>query len=333
MKLLFLLESTGLDDYFLYTKALVEDLSGDGYEPSIVFTTNGAPSDHTYQLVKDHVVHHLTKLCFTSGDSGYAERLANHIARYEYDFLVVMKNDYGFLVSDVYDKIEGSQPRLVFFGSECCRGVTRAAEELADCDPIWVANSEMVAKHSLSNYDVQIINGPAVQPEDTGADIRAEFGIPKHIKVLGYWGNVDIVKWDEVLEAARRMKCLVLVAGTGDRIETLAQTKFVKVVPATPHCRGDWYRAVDCFIYPVSMSGFPMLVLEAALCNCPVAMTPVSDMYKVCRDEFGFFDYKPEKIIGAVAAACRLDRDAVRESIAAKFSGSKFLSDWQILLS
>lgn len=333
MKILILLESTQNNDNFLYMKALADALAADGYEPKIVFTTAGCPADHTYQLVKDHVVHHLTKLCFTSGDAGYAERLANHIARYEYDFLVVTKNDYGFLVSDVYDKIDGSQPRLVFFGSECCRGVTRAAEELADCDPIWVANSEMVAKHSLAKYDVQIINGPAVQPEDTGADIRAEFGIPKHIKVLGYWGNVDIVKWDEVLEAARRMKCLVLVAGTGDRIETLAQTKFVKVVPATPHCRGDWYRAVDCFIYPVSMSGFPMLVLEAALCNCPVAMTPVSDMYKVCRDEFGFFDYKPEKIIGAVAAACRLDRDAVRESIAAKFSGSKFLSDWQILLS
>ena len=45
MKILFLSETTQCDDRFLYLKALVEALADNDYEPTIIFTTSGAPSD------------------------------------------------------------------------------------------------------------------------------------------------------------------------------------------------------------------------------------------------------------------------------------------------
>lgn len=333
MKLLFLLESTGLDDYFMYTKALVEDLSGDGYEPSIVFTTNGAPSDHTYQLVKENVVHHFSKLCFRSADPDYLDRLAKHINKHQYDFLVVCQATYHrFSVAALYELLE-HKPRLIFVGKECSQAVTQAAAEVAHLNPLWVAVAQNVASRFMADYDVQVIYGPAVVPDSTEADIRAEFGLRQDVKVVGYVGNVDVVNWEPVLEACRRMRCLLLVAGSGDNVPKLSGIKGVKVVPAIPQCRADWYRAFDVFLYPVRGSGFPMLPLEAALAGCPVALTPVSDMYQLCKDEFGFFGYKPEEVIKAVQFASGRDREAVRVAIGERFSRESFLTGWQMLLS
>lgn len=333
MKLLFLLESTGLDDYFLYTKALVEDLSGDGYEPSIVFTTHGAPSDHTYQLVKDHVLHQWTKLPFRSADPDYLDRLAKHINKHQYDFLVICQATYHrFSVAALYELLE-HKPRLIFVGKECSQSVTESAKQIDNINPLWVAVAQNVASRFMADYDVQVIYGPAVVPEDTGADIRAEFGIRGDVKVVGYVGNVDVVNWEPVLEACRRMRCLLLVAGTGDNVPKLSGIKGVKVVPAIPQCLADWYQAFDVFLYPIRGSGFPMLVLEAAVSGCPVATTPVSDIYQLCKDEFGFFKFDPKEIIGGVRVAASRDMERVSGVIRERFSREKFLSGWQILLS
>ena len=339
MKLLFLLESTLLDDYFLYVKALVDALADDGYEPKIAFTTRGTPSDHTYQLVKDHVVHHLTKLCFRSADVGYMDRLAGHINRTGYDFVIISQavfpgnQNQPVVISQLYGMLE-HKPRLIFMGNQCSQGVTQAAADLADLDPLWVAVSQNVATRFMPEYDVQVIYGPAVQPEANGVDIRAEFGIRPGAKMLGYIGDVDMANWEPVIEAVKRMKCGLLIAGTGDRIAQLAEMKGpVRIVPAVPHIRADWYRAFDVFVYPVKAAGFPMLPLEAALCGCPVAMSPVSDTYQLLHDKFGFFGFNAEAVVKAVQQVSSYDREAVKKFVGEEFSRDRFLSGWQILLS
>ena len=333
LKLLFLLESTAVNDEVLYLKAAMDLLAGDGYEVTLVFTSRGTPSDHTYQLVKNHVVHHLSRLCFREEDDGYTERLARHIDKYQYDCLVATQSRYGRLeIAALYGMLE-HKPRLVFVGSHCSQAVTQSASEIAALQPSWVAMSQNVATRFMPEYDVQVIYGPALVPEDTGADIRAEFGIKPEARLLGYIGNVDMVKWDVVIEAVKRMQCGLLVAGAGDRIQQLSEIHgLVKVVPAIPHCRGDWYRAMNCLILPVRSSAFPMLAMEAAMTGCPVAMTPVSDMYQMGQGQFGFFGFRPEEIIAGVREAFS-HRHTVGAFVGEKFSQDRFLSDWHILLS
>lgn len=340
MKLLFLLDSTAFNDYYLYVKALCEALAGDGYEPKIAFLTDGTPADHTYQLVKPFVVGNKTKLCFRSRDPEYAERLAGHIERGNYDFVIVSQavftgtDIHPVCVKDVFEQIS-KPPRLVFVGSKCCQSVEQSCKELESLNPIWCAVSELVAKKFMPNFDVQVIYGPAVLTEGSGVDIRAEFGVKKDAKLLGFMGDVDGVNWEPVIEAARRMQCLLLIAGTGDKVAMLSEVgRFVKVVPGIPQSeRADWYKAFDCFIYPVRASGFPMLPLEAALCRCPVAMTPVSDTYQLLQGKFGFFDWQPERVIQAVQEACAADLDKNKSEVREQFSLDRFLSGWHLLLS
>jgi glycosyltransferase involved in cell wall biosynthesis len=318
----------------------VESLAEDGYDPKIVFTTRGTPSDHTYQLLKEFMVHHLTKLCFRSTDPGYTDRLAGHIDRTGYDFVVVNQSVFQgtdvqpVVMKNVYGMLE-HKPRLIFVGSQCSPSVSQAAADLAEFNPRWTAVSQNVATRFMGDYDVQVVYGPAVMPEASGVDIRAEFGINPGAKVLGYIGDVDMVNWEPVIEAAKRMRCGLVIAGTGDRVSQLLEVKGnVRVVPMIPQkLRGDWYRAFDCFIYPVRASGFPMLPLEAALAGCPVAMTPVSDAYQLLQDNFGFFAPRPEEIIKAVQEAVGKDKEHNKREIRERFSRESFLSGWHVLLA
>lgn len=334
MKVLFLLETTRCDDRFLYLKPLLEDLSGAGYEPSLVFTTIGAPSDHTYQLVKKYVVHHLTRLCFESENDNYVERLARHIDKAEYDYVVVSQSDFpGFTVAGLYGLLQ-HQPRLAYLGAECSDHVTRDCRKLEDLQPKWVSVAELVAERFMADWDVQVIHGPAVSPETLGVDIRVEFGIPDHIKMLGFIGNVDDALLDVVFEACKRMNCGLLIAGTGDTTTALENMRgAIKVVPSIPQCRGDWYQAVDVFIYPVRWSGFPMFPLEAALCGKPVAMTPVSDMARMSGERFGFFTRDASSVVNAVRTAMRTNTEDNKQWVAETFSRERFLTDWLTLLS
>lgn len=333
MKLLLLLENTQCNDEFLYSKALLEVLAKDGYEVSLVFISGGTPSDHTYQLVKQYVVHRFTKLCFRSLDDDYVQRLAAHIDKHEYDAIITYQAVFpGVTVAGVYELIE-HKPKLVFVGSKCSDTTTQAAAQVAHLSPTWGAFSELVAKNFMAAYDAQVVYGPAVEPEALGVDVRAEFGIRKDARLVGYIGDVDNVNIEPVIEACKRMECGLLIAGTGSRITQLSAVKGnLRVVPTIPQYRADWYHAIDCFIYPVRNAGFPMLPLEAAMCNCPVAMTPVSDMANQLGNEFGFFVWDPVKIIEAVRKAVGSDNDHTRQVVAEMFSRERFLTSWHLLL-
>jgi len=332
MKILFLSETTQCDDRFLYLKALVEALADNDYEPTIIFTTSGAPSDHTYQLVKKHVVHHLSKLSFESENGDYLGKLVRHIEKHEYDFLVVSQERFpGFSVTGLFSLLQ-HKPRLVYLGADCSDKVTQDCRLLAPLEPVFVAVSQMVAERFMSDYEVQIIHGPAIAPDTLGVDIRAEFGIPKNTKLLGYIGNVDHAILDVVIEACKRMRCGLLVAGVGDTVAALdAMGGPVKVVPALPQCRGDWYHAVDVFLYPVKWSGFPMLPLEAAMCGKPVAMTPVSDLPRMAGERFGFFVRDASSVVNAVKTAVMGDVASNKAWVAETFSREQFLTKWQIV--
>lgn len=336
MKILFLLESTRCDDAFLYTKALVEALSADGYEPKIAFTTGGTPSDHTYQLVKAFVVHHLTKLCFRSGDPDYTERLANHVSSNGYDFLVVSQSAFGsppVKVTSAYELME-HKPQLVFLAQQCSGAVSQAAEALAPLSPRWVSVSQNTATRFLSDYDVQVIYGPAVEAECLGVDIKTEYRIPTAAKVLGYIGNLDDCFVEIMLEVSRRLQAFLLIAGTGGRVSSLAEMSGpMRVIPAIPNYRGDWYKAMNCFLYPVRSGGFPMFPVEAAMAGVPVAMTPVSDFYQLMGDRMGFGGPNADQMVKAVISTGRIDTASCKSYLQDRFSPERFLSDWQMLLS
>lgn len=337
MKILFLVESTEMSDSYLYLKAVVEALAADDYDCKIAFTTRGTPADHTYQLLKPYTVHHLTKLEFRSTDIGYTERLAGHVNRTQYDYIVVTQSVFPgtdttpVTIPRLYSMLEHF-PKLIFLGMQCSPSVTQAAKDVANLEPAWAAVSQNVATRFMADYDVQVIYGPALRPGGDGTDIRKEFGIRPETKVIGYMGNVDVVNWEPVLEAVRRMNVLLLMAGTGDRLPYLSGSH-VKVVPTIPQQqRADWFKAFDCFIYPVTGSGFPMLCLEAAMCNCPVAMTPVSDAYQLLQGRFGFFSFRVEEIVKSIQESVRVNADQNRIEIGEQFSQEKFLSGWHVLL-
>lgn len=339
MKLLFLLENTNLDNRFAYTRAVVKALAADGHEPKIAFTTGGTPADHAYQLMKDHVVHPMSQLCFHSTDAGYVGRLARHLEKYEYDALVVGQSAFvgtasnPVRISDVFETME-KRPRLIFVGHDCSASVSQSVKEIAHLEPSYVAVSQNVASRFMPEVETQVIYGPAVEPEALGADIRDEFGISKTMKIIGYFGNVDEINVDLLLEAAKRLKCGVLVAGTGERIPYLSGVNGpVKVVPAMPMYRGDWFKAIDCFVYPVRSSGFPMIALEAMMAGCPVAMTPVSDMYQLLGGKGHFFGMSVEEMVKAIAGAVKSDTMALKQFAGETFTVERMLSDWNLLLS
>ena len=334
MKILFLLENTQYSDEFGYTKALVEVLAHDGYEPSICFTTSGTNGDWNYQLVKDYVVHHLTKLHFQSGDEGYAGRLARHIDKFKYDAVVVSQSSFGGVdMVEVFRQLE-TRPRLVFVGHKCNDTTARSAKALSVLDHLWVATSQNVATRFMAEYETAVIYGPAVKPESTGCKIREQFNVRPEARIIGYIGNVDEVNVDLMLEVCKRLSAGLLIAGTGKSIARVAErTGPIKVFPNMPQCRQEWFEAMDCFLYPVGGAGFPMLPLEAALCGCPVAMTPVGDMYQLLKGKFQFAGLKSDDLVKAVQGAVRTDVESVGRYVEETFSVEKLLSGWQVLLS
>jgi hypothetical protein len=288
-------------------------------------------------LVKKYVVSHLAKLHFRSGDQDYAERLAKHISNNGYEAVVVSQSRYGdahgVSINQVWEQLE-EKPRLIFLGQQCSAGVTQSANDLQAYDPKWAAVSELVAMRFMPERDVQVIYGPAVEAESQGVDIRKEFGVPDNAKLLGFIGNTDEVFVEQMLEVVKRFHCLLLIAGCGGRVSSISSMGGpVKVVPSIPNLRGDWYRAFDCFFYPVRASGFPMFVLEAGLSGCHVAMTPVSDCLKIGEGRWGFGGKDVDSLCEAVRKATTYDADATRDYLLDRFALDHFLSDWHQLLS
>ena len=331
MKILFLLENTNNNDEFRYTRALVDALAQDGYEPSICFTTSGTKWDYAYQLVKPLCVHHKTNIAFASREDGYTERLARHIDKTGYGAIIVSQAAFpNCNVAEVFGLLE-TRPRLIFVGHQPTEQTTKAVQSLKHLEPAWVAVSQNIATRFMPEVEAQIIYGPAVKPASTGCNIREQFNIRPEARVIGFIGNSDDIPVDLMLETARRFKAGLLIAGTGTGIARLSEHGNVRAFASLPECREDWYKAFDVFLYPVLRAGFPTLPLEAALCGCPVAMTPVADMFQLCEGKFQFSNLSVDNMVKAVAGAVNTDVESVSRFVGETFSVEKMLSGWQVL--
>jgi glycosyltransferase involved in cell wall biosynthesis len=238
-------------------------------------------------------------------------------------------------MTDLYNLLKG-EPKLFFIGHYCSKVTVQSCEELAPLKPTWIAVSTRVAQVVMPDYDPLIIHGCAEVPTSLQVNIRDEFGVSKDSRVIGFIGSVDDIDPSLLVEVSRRLKARLLIAGTGGNITKLSETETgpVKVVPTIPMNREDWYKAFDVFVYPVLNPGFTSLPLEALLCGCPVAMTPVSDMFNFCKDWMSFFHPGeiPTQITQAVIAAAGSNVSASREFVLKEFSPEKMASGWALSL-
>ena len=327
MNILFLLEDTTPNDEFRYVQTLINNIQG--HTTQVAFVDGGAPADLPYQLLKDNVVN---KISFKAAKPGYVKTLSSHLN--SVDVVVTSRSVFGkHKLSDVLSACT-TVPKLVFVGHECSPVVTQQADALLDHSPTYVAVSNIVKERVMKPFAPQVIYGAAVMPQSSDTDIRKHYGINPKMKLFGYIGNLDLIDTDIVVEAVRRLNGGLFFCGTGQKLSALSQVKGpVKVLPIMPEARADWYRAFDCFLYPVRGAGFPTLPLESILCGCPVAMTPVSDFYSMFKGRIAFHGLRTNELVDAVERTLSIEWKQTAAVVGKEFGVGRMVEAWGQLLS
>ena len=137
---------------------------------------------------------------------------------------------------------------------------------------------------------VYIPNGVASLPEGDGAAVRAEFGIPAEVPLIGSVGHLRTEKAFEVLiEAAARLRerspgAAVLIAGEGPEREMLEALRSRLGLEGAVHLPGarsdvpDVLAALDVAVCCSDFEGGPLSVMEYMGAGLPVVATDVGGL-------------------------------------------------------
>lgn len=175
------------------------------------------------------------------------------------------------------------------------------------------------------------VDGERFRPRPTRAEIRDELGVDRHSRVIVMVSRLLRTKGVlELAELARRLRSsrsevtVVLIGGReGVELGGLTQAEEQQleqsvrwIGPRTDVER--WLAGADLLVHPsYYREGIPRIVVEAALCGCPVVATDIPGTREVVRDgETGWLvpARDSERFFSAVQAALGRPEEAGRRA-------------------
>ncbi len=202
---------------------------------------------------------------------------------------------------------------------------------------------------------IVIPNGVSVSDFDrpgTGAELRAEFGLPETCCLAGAMGRLTHQKGFDVLLQAlhilHRPQLRLLVAGAGpDRLKLARlseelglarQVQFVGYYRRAAH----FLAGLDLFVHPARLEGMPNAVMQAMASALPVVATAVDGTRELIEDGVHGWQVQPDDA-GALAQAiahaldhpeeARRRGQQARARIRLAFSPEAHLNNWENVLN
>ena len=188
------------------------------------------------------------------------------------------------------------------------------AEGLAGPDKLTV-----LLNGTVEGVDAEGMFNPARMPSDTRDVVRAEYGIPRDARVVGFVGRLAHDKgMTELTEAWKVLRkqyadLHLLVVGPPEPNDPPTEEVEQQLrADERAHPTGEvenasmprFYRAMDLLVLPTYREGYGMVLLEAAALELPVVVSRIPGCVDVVRDgETGTM--VPVRDAGAVAEAVR----------------------------
>lgn len=301
MRILLLGRSSNAGGGPAWAANLIRGLSERGHSCRIIFTRIGTRSNFMHKRLANagFVVE---PLCYRYPQQDYPGDLATFIQSWRPDRLLIDNRERMAEVFPFCECLRTRDTKVVFINH--CQGTPVSL--LQELSPyLWkiICVSERSAR-PLAQFNPVVIRNAVYPPPGRGEDVRAKFGIPQEVFLVGYLGRFDSNKAGRngqdprhiLFDALQGNEHWLLLAGKGapsppPELEASAKDR-IRVWGAEVEFIADWYRVLDVYMLPSKDEGFPLAPLEALLCGCRVAMTRTSDF----EDLFGesaiaFFDH------------------------------------------
>jgi glycosyltransferase involved in cell wall biosynthesis len=185
-----------------------------------------------------------------------------------------------------------------------------------------------------------------------GTILRAEFGLPPIIKIIGSLGRLHPQKgYDVLIEAFSFLNdedIFLIIAGVGDEKGALTEQAQGLSISDRVHFSGhirdvpSFLYSLDLYVQPSRNEGMPLAVLEAMAASRPIVASAVDGICELIQDGVHGWLVPPQdpKILANNITAALYDRQesvkrgqAARQRVIQQFTLQKMIDRWDSLIS
>jgi len=294
MKTLFITPSATAGGGQRWNEIMITAFAKRGIHPYVIFSRFGTPGNIFYHRLQEFVV---KDLCFKRNNVKFPQDVATFIDDNDIDYIFVEVDERLREIFENSRRLQQGKARIIMVchTMDCPLDINIIPNKDIVYKFISVSN-KIANRLKQANVETLTIQNSVPAPPMAGINIRSLCGIPNDAFVIGYIGRIDINKGiDTILETCIKHDLWCIIAGQGPHVSTLLQIaqkhSKIKIMPVEIGFPGDWYRAMNVFILPSKMEGFPLSPMEALLCNTSVSMTPTSDYPEIFGKAVRFFPH------------------------------------------
>ncbi|HYR26334.1 MAG TPA: glycosyltransferase family 4 protein [Aquabacterium sp.] len=304
MRILHLLSSTGFHGAEAMTAELVRQQARLGQEVHVAAFDGGTPGQvEVLEAVADAVAGTVRLPCTGPWDRRTLQALDRYVAAHAIELVHSHKYKTTFyalpgrwagryhLVTTYHNWLTHT-PALKLYAALDQRLARFNDAAVAVSTPV----AQVLQRHVPAERLHQIDNGIDTQRYRRQADratARRQLGLDPTQALIGFVGRLSREKGlpvliDALTDPGQGMDaCQVLIVGEGEmrpELEALIQARGLQDRVTLLGNRRDTpliYSALDAFVLPSLMEAFPMVLLEALACGCPVVATDVGEVRRI----------------------------------------------------